>query len=367
MTEITKIDRGKFHEDLVDFSNKAFQENYLYQKRYCYILTNLCNLACTFCFQDRKKQKGAMTEQDWLDLTDQLPEYARVTITGGEPIVFKGFRNVFDKVATNFECNMITNGLLLTEDLIDFLLSYKKFKVLSISIDNVKNTIRKQANVKEKNWDEKWNHVENMMRYFQKKKTEIGHPCSLDSKTVVLDENAEDLFNIHRYCIEDLQCDTHSFQFLKGSPIQHSDLMFDFNSIYKKSFAPNYKNWQSIKDQLNLVKKYNIENSKFGFLHPQVASLTDGNENIIDIDYLNNIEHDKSKYKACNSPWMSVHINVDGTLFPCLAIPMGDVRDGLKNVLEGENFQKFREVLKQNGTVEACNRCGWLKPNEQTC
>ena len=36
-------------------------------------------------------------------------------------------------------------------------------------------------------------------------------------------------------------------------------------------------------------------------------------------------------------------MNVDGTLFPCLAIPMGDVRDGLKNVLEGENFQKFKK------------------------
>ena len=38
---------------------------------------------------------------------------------------------------------MITNGILLNEELIDFLLTYKKFKVLSISIDNKKNTIRK--------------------------------------------------------------------------------------------------------------------------------------------------------------------------------------------------------------------------------
>lgn len=363
MKEINTIDRGRFHEELVEFSKKAIDENSLYPKRYCYILTNLCNLACNFCFQDRKKQNGAMTEQDWLKLTDELPEYARVTITGGEPIVFKGFRNVFDKVASKFECNMITNGLLLNEDLIEFLLSYKNFKVLSISIDNVKNTIRKQANIKEKNWDQKWTHVENMMRYFQKRKSEISNSCSLDSKTVVLDENAHDLFNIHKYCIEDLECDTHSFQFLKGSPIQHADLMFDFNTIYKKSFAPNYKNWNVIKEQLAKVKEYNIENSKYGFLHPQVDSLTEG-DYLKDIDYLNNIEHDKTKFKACYSPWMSVHVNVDGTLFPCLAIPMGNVRDGLKNVLQGENFQKFRNVIKQHGTVEACNRCGWLKPCE---
>ena len=85
---------------------------------------------------------------------------------------------------------MITNGLLLDEDLIDFMLEYKNFKVLSISIDNEKNTIRKQANIKEKKWDEKWQHVENMMAYFQKRKKQLDYNhCNLDSKTVVLDEN----------------------------------------------------------------------------------------------------------------------------------------------------------------------------------
>ena len=113
--------------------------------------------------------------------------------------------------------------------------------------------------------------------------------------------------------------------------------------------------------ELKKVKQFNIENSKYGFLHPQVTSLTDGNMDF-DIDYLNNIEHDKNIYKSCNSPWQSVHINVDGTLFPCLAIAMGNVRDGLKNVLSGEKFNEFRKIIRENGTVEACNRCGWLQP-----
>ena len=47
------------------------------------------------------------------------------------------------------------------------------------------------------------------------KKKEIGHSCTLDSKTTILDENAKDLFDIHLYCLEDLNCDTHAFQFLK--------------------------------------------------------------------------------------------------------------------------------------------------------
>ena len=146
-----EIDKSKYHNKLKDFSKNAFLEDKDYPKRYCYVLTNLCNLACNFCFQDRKKQNGAMTGDDWIKLTNELPDGSRVTLTGGEPVVFKDFKRVFDHVAKKFECNMITNGILLNEELIDFLLTYKKFKVLSISIDNKKIQLGKMLTLVKKN------------------------------------------------------------------------------------------------------------------------------------------------------------------------------------------------------------------------
>ena len=80
-----------------EYGKLAFKKDNLMPRRYVFVLTNLCNLACTFCFQERKKQKGAMTKDDWIKLTEQLPKYARVTLTGGEPIVFKGFREKSSK------------------------------------------------------------------------------------------------------------------------------------------------------------------------------------------------------------------------------------------------------------------------------
>ena len=354
--------KGKYHDNLIEYAINAKKNSIPYPKRFCFVLTNLCNLACTFCFQDRKKQNGAMTAEDWIKLADQLPKDSRVTLTGGEPMVIKNFEKIFDHVAKRFECNMITNGLLLTKDLIDFMLKYKNFKVLSISIDNEKNTIRKQANIQESKWDEKWNHVENMMLYFQKRKKELNYNhCNLDSKTVVLDENAKDLLKIHKYCVEDLQCDTHAFQFLKGSPIQHSDIMFKFEKIFEKSIAPDYKNWKIIIDQLKKIKEYIKKNKKTAFLHPALASVADDDKKI-DMDYCNNVNHDKKNYKPCAAPWGTAHINVDGTFFPCLAVDMGNVKDGLDKVIFGKKFKKFIEVIAKEGTVEACNRCGWLKP-----
>ena len=97
------------------------------------------------------------------------------------------------------------------------MLSSKNFKVLSISIDNRNNTIRKLANVQEKNGG-KGAHAEKNDVYSKKAKKELNHSsCILDAKTCVLDENANDLLDIHKYCVEDLQCD--DLVTTKGSPI----------------------------------------------------------------------------------------------------------------------------------------------------
>ena len=358
--------KQKFPKELAKFRKKAYEEDHVMPKRYCLVLTNLCNLACDFCFQIRKKTKNSLNSNDWINLIKQLPDNSRVTLTGGEPLVFKNFKGVFLEAIKRHECNLICNGLLLTEEIIDLLLSSKNFKVLSVSIDNRKNTIRKMANVNEKKWDEKWKHAEKMMLYFQKRKKELNHPsCVLDSKTVVLDENAEDLLDVHKYCVEDLQCDTHSFQFLKGSPILGCDFMYQFNDIFKKSNAYEYKKWDKIKEQLNAVKKYNYDNKKVGFLHPKIDELIGDNKPLDNekMDLLNNKEHKKEKFLPCAQPWSSVHINVDGTVFPCLAVPMGNIQDkSIKEIVFDEEFKKFKNIIRKDGTVEACNRCGWLQP-----
>ena len=361
--------KEKFSNNLAEFREKAYIDESLMPKRYVLVLTNLCNLACDFCFQHRTKQKGAMNSDDWIKLVNDLPKGSRVTLTGGEPLAIKNFREIFSETVKNHECNIITNGLLLNEDIIDFFLMEKNFKVLSISIDNRKNLIRKLANVKEKKWDEKWEHVEKMMLYFQKRKKELNHPsCVLDAKTCVLDENADDLLDIHKYCVEDLQCDTHTYQFLKGSPILGCDYMYQFDDIFNKSAAYEYKNWSSIKEQLNLIKKYNFKTKKVAFLKPKVEELI-GDENPINekkLDVLNSKDHVKKNFLPCAQPWASVHINNDGNTFPCLAVSMGNVQEkNIKDIIFDEQFKKFKKVMKKDGTVEACNRCDWLQLDQK--
>ena len=130
-----------YSNQMENFRRVAYKTDDLMPKRYCFILTNLCNLACDFCYQYRTKLKDSLKADDWIKLSNDLPNNSRVTLTGGEPLVLKDFKKVFLEIVKRHECNIICNGLLLSEELIDVLLSSKNFKVLSISIDNRKNTI----------------------------------------------------------------------------------------------------------------------------------------------------------------------------------------------------------------------------------
>ncbi|MCP4138378.1 MAG: radical SAM protein [bacterium] len=348
--------KEEFHNTHEIFTDKAYNTPGMLPHRYVLVLTNKCNLRCDFCFQDKRSRESDMTADDWIQFSNQLPDYARITLTGGEPLIYPGFKKVFSHIAERFNCNIITNGTLLNEDVIDFILSFPNFKVLSISIDNIGNTLRGIS----KN---KWAHTENMIRYFIRRRRELNSPeCVLDAKTMVLDENAGELSGIHQYCVEELGFDHHAFQFLKGSPIQHADRMFEFENALEKSDAYVYKNFEVIKQELDRVRKYNLETGKTAFLHPKIASLT-SKDTLPDIDYINKAAHVPDNFLPCKFPWSSVHINSDGNLFPCLAVSMGNVKENsLQNIINGKSFARFRDLIRKEDSVEGCNRCGWLRP-----
>ena len=81
---------------------------------------------------------------------------------------------------------------------------------------------------------------------------------------------------------------------------------------------------------------------------------------------LSSVSWSSPKYfSTCYSPWGCVYINVDGSLFPCMAVAMGNVKTTkLKDIIFSEKFTKFKNIIRQNGTINGCNRCGYLKPKD---
>ena len=63
--------------------------------------------------------------------------------------------------------------------------------------------------------------------------------------------------------------------------------------------------------------------------------------------YQRNKEHKKENFLPCAQPWASVHINVEGTVFPCLAVPMGNIQNkNIRDIIFDEEFK--RVIINDN-------------------
>ncbi len=346
----------KFHEKNLNYSKIAFEKGNLVPHRYVLVLTNLCNLACSFCFQERKKNADRMSKDDWLKFISEMPKDSRITLTGGEPLAYKGFKEIFIKANEHNYTNIITNGTLLNDDFFDLFLSEKNFKVLSISIDTIGNVNR---DFKIGQWEKL---LENL-KSFKKKIIEQKSDIVINIKTVITDENINELFRLNQIITEDIQADTHDLMLLKGAEIQHADFLFDYKDAFKEYEAYEYKNFKKLIDQLNLIREKNVKSNTKAFLHPNIIPLNTNNKIIYKkYMFLNEKKHNSKNFKTCLSPWTSVHVNVDGNVFPCMAFSIGNVKkQKVEEIVFSENSENFKKEIKKCGTLPGCNRCGWLK------
>ena len=95
----------QYHDLREKYAEEAYKKDYVYPNRFCFVLTNKCNLSCEFCFQDRRQLRGALSLEDWKRVVDQLPEGAWVTVTGGEPFAFRGFQEIVSYADSTSKCN----------------------------------------------------------------------------------------------------------------------------------------------------------------------------------------------------------------------------------------------------------------------
>ena len=48
-----------------------------------------------------------------------------------------------------------------------------------------------------------------------------------------------------------------------------------------------------------------------------------------------------------------------------MAVAMGNVKTSpLSEIIFSDKFKKFKDIIRQKGTINGCNRCGYLKPKE---
>ncbi|MFX0007309.1 MAG: radical SAM protein [Candidatus Hermodarchaeota archaeon] len=104
--------------------------------------TRRCNFNCYYCATSKGNLKSDISLQHWKNIVNQLYNQGCrfITIYGGEPTLRSDLGKILKHcIDLNIFTHVVTNGALLTKDLLEEFASYGYF-LLGISIDSFKET-----------------------------------------------------------------------------------------------------------------------------------------------------------------------------------------------------------------------------------
>lgn len=320
--------------------------------RYFFELTYLCNLQCPYCYVGEERQKNELTTKEWFNVIEQIPFYSFVTIVGGEPLLRKDFIPILEKTAKKIfgKLNVVTNGVLINDEIIDAFIR-TKMMLLSVSLDGYGETHdinRGQAGV----FDKVVSNLESL-------RSKSSRPM-VDIKTIVLENNLEDLPKIYKLC-NDMNFEFLSIAFLRNNNLKQ-------NSILRETFGEEFysqkypvKPYFDIEHFKEVYKEIESMKGKTKIRFAPKFSSKNPLEQIEKFFHYTD-EPIQKIYEPCFYPFSNMMINPQGDVYPCLSLKIGNVREkGLKEIFNTAKYCCFRKNLKASEVFEACQMCCELK------
>ena len=327
--------------------------------RYFLELTYRCNLSCPYCYVGEERNKKELTTDEWKKVIDQIPFYGIITLVGGEPLLRNDFGELLEYSCKKVlrKVHVVSNGILLDEGKIEV---FKKSKpvLLSISLDGFGETHDKNRD-KEGIFDKIISNLKNIKSQAPKQ--------MIDIKTIVLENNLDDLPKLYK------MCDENGFNFLSISFLRNNH--WKQNSVLQESFIPEYTENYPIKSYFDmehfkevykelesLSKKSKVKirfAPKFEYLKNPIEGIEKFFQNPADKP-VNEI------YKPCLYPYSDMMINPEGFVYPCLSLKIGNVKEkSIKELYNEPKYCCFRKNLKASGGVfGACQMCCECKIKE---
>ena len=237
----------KDDEQIVPLSDAG----YLFQelKQMNLILTNACNLSCTYCYEQHNRDFGRFTNESLLKayrfLVNANNRQRKVfNFFGGEPLIHKDIIIDFLKSNetelqenargdVNTIVGIVTNGLLFTKELLDEYLSYD-FTFILISLDTNRSAVDHREIGQEK--------INKLLEYISYIPTDIKHQKRITIRCTLARENAphflefaEDLYDrgIRRMVVHPLILDS-SKGFIQWNDTEWNKLHQDILTILNK-------------------------------------------------------------------------------------------------------------------------------------
>ncbi|MFH0701916.1 MAG: radical SAM protein [bacterium] len=323
--------------------------------RYSLELTYKCNLNCSYCYVGENRNFNELSVKEWFDIIDQIPPFALITLVGGEPLIRKDFKTILKKSLKKNKINIVTNGTLIDDELIEIFIA-KKLLLLSVSIDGFgeKHDLNRG---KQGAFDKT---VKNLERLRDMKKNK-KYPL-LDIKTIILENNLDDLVEIYKLA-DDLKADFLSLAFLRANNLKQNNILREeFTEEFYKTLYPvklyfDMEHFEEVYRQIKELSKKSKTKIRF-------APKFNPNDELAQIKRFFSLEEGKIQdiYEPCLYPWSNIIITPEGNIYPCLSYNIGNIKNSkIKDVLNNEKFKNFRKQLKTNKMFSSCQMCCELK------
>lgn len=319
-------------------------------KKLIILLTSKCNLRCRYCYSNYGKYDGeeiihnvdVETAKSAIEIIlEKYPEGIRyIQFFGGEPLIayseMKIIYQFINKIMQERQLNtpyygMVTNGLLINDDVIDFLNTSKIRVTVSIDGDQIiQDLVRKSM-------DEKGSYIileDKMLRYRDKIKFNLFYEMTLNSE------------HVHKYkpgIVKDWLDSIKKLGFKQGivGVVEFSkDPTLDFQKqdiivleqLYNEMVEYYFK--ELLKDKSRL---YNIDINKL----------------ILII-----LRKEITNQYSCNTGISQLTLSSDGTFYPCPKFTDGSFRLG--SVKEGViNNDVIKDVMISDEKAD-CQNC-WMR------
>ena len=343
-----------------DLSYRSRSGKALIPLRYFFELTYRCNLSCPYCYVGTDRKKDELTTAEWMNVISQIPFYSFVTLVGGEPLIRQDFKDILFAVSqkTFGKLNVVSNGVLIDSEIIDAFIKSNMI-LLSVSLDGYgKNHDLNRCR------DGIWEKIITNLELLQARKKDLRKTRPMvDIKTIVLENNLDDLPKLYKLC-DDMGFDFLSISFLRNNNLkQNSNLRDVFSEEFWKDEYPiqPYFDMEHFEEVYKEIRSI----SKKSKVQVRYAPKFEGGDELDKIKNFFSCDADKNItdiYYPCKYPFSNMMINPQGDVYPCLSLNIGNVRNmSIKDVYNLPKFRCFRKNLQCSKVFTSCQMCCELK------
>lgn len=301
-----------------------------------YEITTLCNLSCEHCYNKNKK----LIPSDQLNLDEKKEVISKlkklgileITICGGEPFVDKDILLIIEYIkALNLRLIILTNGLLLTTDIINRLNEILDINdIIQISVDDV--IIGNISNQRHLNPEQK----DTLLKCIREIQTTNINCVANITPTALNESNLIDLIK------QLFVCGIKNIGITPYVPLGDEEA---------DTIIPDYKRLSIIEEEVKEFTKLNNINYSGGIEGHVCQSFSD-----IKVD---NVHKHKFNKRKCDASEFNIHVSMNGNIYPCVFMEkeellIGNIFDPIEKIKL--NMKRINDKIKTK-LPEKCISC----------